>query len=78
MAVDTLGAEPWDADQDDLDAGAGLALQVMIRSLGVYPPGSVVKLSNDALALVYALSSPSTLNGETDFSILALIKGTAS
>jgi hypothetical protein len=24
------------------------------------------------------LSSPSTLNGETDFSILALIKGTAT
>ena len=37
-----------------------------------------ILLSSMALALVYALSSPSTLNGETDFSILALIKGTAS
>jgi len=32
------------------------ALQVMIRSLGVYPPGSVVKLSNDALALVSSVN----------------------
>ncbi len=39
---------------------------------------AVAKVTYDALALVYALSSPSTLNGETDFSILALIKGTAS
>ena len=38
----------------------------------------VAKVSYDALALVYALSSPATLNGETDFSILALIKGSAS
>jgi hypothetical protein len=38
----------------------------------------VAKVTYDALAHVYALSSPSTLNGETDFSILALIKGTAS
>jgi hypothetical protein len=38
----------------------------------------VAKVTYDALARVYALSSPSTLNGETDFSILALIKGTAS
>ncbi len=27
-------------------------LQVMIRCLGVYPPGSIVKLSNDAIAMV--------------------------
>ena len=33
------------------------ALQVMIRSLGVYPPGSVVRLSNDALALVSSVSA---------------------
>jgi len=39
---------------------------------------AVAKVSYDALAQVYALSSPATLNGETDFSILALIKGTAS
>ena len=34
----------------------GQALQVMIRSLGVYPPGSVVRLSNDALALVSSVN----------------------
>ncbi len=38
----------------------------------------VAKVTYDALALVYALSSPATLNGEADFSILALIKGSAS
>ena len=38
----------------------------------------VARVTYDALARVYALSSPSTLNGETDFSILALIKGTAA
>ena len=57
----------------------GLTLQsdkvtVKASSKGV----AVAKVTYDALALVYALSSPSTLNGETDFSILALIKGTAS
>ena len=39
---------------------------------------AVAKVTYDALAQVYALSSPATLNGETDFSILALIKGTAA
>lgn len=39
---------------------------------------AVAKVTYDALALVYALSSPATLNGETDFSILALIKGSAA
>ena len=39
---------------------------------------AVAKVTYDALALVYALSSPATLNGETDFSILAIIKGAAS
>lgn len=39
---------------------------------------AVAKVSYEALALVYALSSPATLNGETDFSILALIKGVAA
>ena len=38
----------------------------------------VAKVTYDALAQVYALSSPATLNGETDFSILAVIKGSAS
>lgn len=32
------------------------ALQVMIRCLGVYPPGSVVRLSNDTLALVSSVN----------------------
>ncbi|MDO9189985.1 MAG: hypothetical protein Q7U24_08945 [Sulfurimicrobium sp.] len=57
----------------------GLTLQsdkvtVKASSKGV----AVAKVAYDALALVYALSSPATLNGETDFSILALIKGTAA
>ena len=57
----------------------GLTLQsdkvtVKTSSKGV----GVAKVTYDALALVYALSSPATLNGETDFSILALIKGVAS
>ncbi|HRH79054.1 MAG TPA: hypothetical protein PK129_17035 [Cellvibrionaceae bacterium] len=38
----------------------------------------VAKVQYDTLALVYALASPAVLNGETDFSILALIKGTAA
>jgi len=32
------------------------SLQLMIRSLGVYPPGSIVKLSNDAIALVQSVN----------------------
>ncbi|MDP3652827.1 MAG: DUF3391 domain-containing protein [Rhodoferax sp.] len=32
------------------------ALQLMIRSLGVYPPGSIVHLSNDALAMVTSVN----------------------
>jgi hypothetical protein len=39
---------------------------------------AVAKVTYDTLALIYALSSPATLNGETDFSILALIKGTVA
>jgi hypothetical protein len=39
---------------------------------------AVAKISYDALAIIYALQSPATLNGETDFSILALIKGAAA
>jgi len=31
-------------------------LQLMIRSLGVYPPGSIVKLSNDAIAMVVSVN----------------------
>lgn len=32
------------------------ALQLMIRSLGVYPPGSIVQLSNDGLAVVTSVN----------------------
>lgn len=32
------------------------ALQLMIRSLGVYPPGTLVQLSNEALALVTSIN----------------------
>lgn len=32
------------------------ALQLMIRSLGVYPPGSIVQLSNDVLAMVTSVN----------------------
>jgi HD-GYP domain-containing protein (c-di-GMP phosphodiesterase class II) len=32
------------------------ALQLMIRSLGVYPPGSIVQLSNDAMAVVTSIN----------------------
>lgn len=35
----------------------------------------VAKVTYEALAQIYALTSPATLNGVTDFSILALIKG---
>lgn len=36
---------------------------------------AVVKVTYDALALVYELASPATLNGEDDFNILVLVKG---
>lgn len=32
------------------------ALQLMIKSLGVYPPGSIVQLSNEALAVVTSIN----------------------
>jgi len=38
----------------------------------------VAKVTYEAQAQVYALASPAALNGETDFSILALIKGGAT
>ena len=37
------------------------ALQVLVRRLGVYPPGSVVVLSNDAIAMVTSVNSRSPL-----------------
>lgn len=39
---------------------------------------AVAQVRYEALAQVYALSSPSTLNGQSDFSILALIRGVAT
>ena len=38
----------------------------------------VAKVTYEAQAYVYVLASPASLNGETDFSILALIKGSAT
>ena len=39
VAVDPLDAKPWDTDEDDLDGGAGLALQAMIRdTMGLPEP----------------------------------------
>lgn len=34
----------------------GTVLQLMIRNLGVYPPGSIVKLSNEAIAMVVSVN----------------------
>lgn len=36
-------------------------LQLMIRSLGVYPPGSIVKLSNGAIAMVVSVNPHKSL-----------------
>lgn len=35
----------------------GIVLQRMIRCLGVYPPGSIVTLSNDAIAMVVSVNT---------------------
>lgn len=60
----SLGALALQSDKVTVKAGAkGVA---------------VAKVSYETLAQIYALASPATLNGETDFSILALIKGVAS
>jgi putative nucleotidyltransferase with HDIG domain len=37
------------------------ALQLMIRSLGVYPPGTIVRLNNEALALVSSVNTQKPL-----------------
>jgi len=39
---------------------------------------AVSRVSYEVDALVYALTAPASINGKTDFSILALIKGVAS
>lgn len=49
-------------------------ITVRAQSKGV----AVAKVSYEAEAFVYALTSPPSINGETDFSILALIKGVAA
>lgn len=59
-----------------------------LGSLTLQPDGQTVKaeskgvavarVSYDAQALVYALASPASINGGTDFSILALIRGVAA
>lgn len=36
-------------------------LQILIRSLGVYPPGSIVRLSNDAFGMVVSINPHKTL-----------------
>lgn len=36
-------------------------LQVLVHSLGVYPPGSIVKLSNDAIAMVVSVNPKKAL-----------------
>jgi hypothetical protein len=36
-------------------------LQLMIRSLGVYPPGSIVELSNGAIAMVVSVNPHKSL-----------------
>lgn len=36
-------------------------LQVLIHALGVYPPGSIVRLSNDAIAMVVSVNPHKTL-----------------
>ncbi len=49
-----------------------LTVKAQARGVGV------AKVRYEALAQVYALASPASLNGESDFSILALIKGSAT
>jgi hypothetical protein len=44
--------------RDKFDA---TVLQLMIRCLGVYPPGSIVKLSNDAIAMVVSVNPQKAL-----------------
>jgi len=44
--------------RDKFDA---TVLQLLIRCLGVYPPGSIVKLSNDALAMVVSVNPQKAL-----------------
>jgi len=89
---DELMFEDADTASLSVPARAGLTASVWYgRSLGSLTLQSykvtvkaqargvgVAKVRYEALAQVYALASPASLNGETDFSILALIKGSAT
>ena len=90
--TDELMFEETDSASLSVPARAGLTASVWYgRSLGSLTLQSdkvtvktqakgvgVAKVSYEALAQIYALASPASLNGETDFSILALIKGSAT
>jgi len=90
--TDELMFEDTDTASLSVPARAGIDASVWYgRSLGTLTLQSdkvtvkasvkgvgVAKLTYDAQALVYALASPASLNGESDFSILALIKGSAT
>jgi hypothetical protein len=90
--TDELMFEETDAASLSVPARAGIDTSVWYgRSLGTLTLQSdkvtvksavkgvgVAKVTYEAQAQVYALASPAALNGETDFSILALIKGGAT
>lgn len=57
----------------------GLTLQSDMVTVKASAKGvAVASVNYDALAQVYALKSPASINGQTDFSILALIKGVSA
>ena len=60
----SLGALTLQADK--------VTVKASVKGVGV------AKVTYEAQAMVYALASPVSLNGEVDFSILALIKGAAT
>jgi len=90
--TDELMFEETDAASLSVPARAGIGTSVWYgRSLGnlmlqadkvtvksAVKGVGVAKITYEAQAEVYALASPAALNGETDFSILALIKGSAT
>lgn len=90
--TDELMFEEADTASLSVPARSGLASSVWYgRSLGALTLQAdkvtvkasvkgvgVAKVTYEAQALVYALASPVSLNGEVDFSILALIKGAAT
>jgi hypothetical protein len=90
--TDELMFEETDAASLSVPARAGIGASVWYgRSLGsltlqaykvtvksAVKGVGVAKVTYEAQAQVYVLASPASLNGETDFSILALIKGSAT